>query len=143
MRMSTTRLVGALVIGGALLASSACGAVSSLTGGAAKDEACRNIRNELSSVQGKMASPDITNPGASTSANAQLFRDTASKIRSEGQKAGGDVETAAGKVATDLEQLATTLSSLSSGGSTVPNTNTSSFIQDAAELGRACGISGT
>jgi ABC-type transport system substrate-binding protein len=143
MRMSATKVVGALAIGGTLLASTACGPFSTLAGGADKDEACKNIRTELSSVQGKMASPDTTNPGASNAANAQLFRDTASKIRSEGQKAGGDVETSAGKVATDLEGLATTLSNLSSGNTSSPGAGTSSFIQDAAELGRACGFSGT
>jgi hypothetical protein len=141
MRMSVTRLVGAVVIGGALLTSTGCGALSAVTGGADKDAACKNIRNELSSVQSKISSPNMSNPGASNNANAQLYRDTASKIRSEGQKAGGDVETAAGKVATDLEGLATMMSNLGSGNPPSSNTG-SSFIKNAAELGKACGASG-
>jgi hypothetical protein len=136
------KLAGALVIGTALLSSTACGAITDLAGAGQKDEACKNIRTELSSVQGKIASPDMTNPSASASANAQLYRDTASKIRSEGKRAGGDVETSADKVATGLEGLATTLSDLSSGNTTSPGAGTGTFIQDAAELGRACGFSG-
>jgi hypothetical protein len=134
MRMSATKLVGVLAIGGALLTSTACGALSAATGGGDKDAACKAIRTELSSVQSKITSPDLSNPGASSAANAQVFRDTANKIRTEGQKAGGDVETAAGKVATDLEGLA---------GSSSPGAGSGRFIQNAAELGRACGFSGT
>ncbi|GAA2443634.1 hypothetical protein GCM10010191_70270 [Actinomadura vinacea] len=138
MHMSATKLVGVLAIGGALLTSTACGPLSAITGGGDKDAACKNIRTELSSVQSKIASPDVSNPGASSAANAQTFRDTASKIRSEGQKAGGDVETAAGKVATGLESLAGSMSNPGSGSTT----GTSTFIKDAADLGRACGFSG-
>ncbi|XVQ11058.1 hypothetical protein ACQP1W_00305 [Spirillospora sp. CA-255316] len=138
MRMSATKLVGVLAIGGALLTTTACGALSTVTGGGDKDAACKAIRTELSSVQSKIASPDMSNPGASTAANARVFRDTAAKIRTEGGKAGGDVETAAGKVATDLEGLATAMSNTTS-----PSTASGSFIRDAAELGRACGFSGT
>ncbi|MFB4316557.1 hypothetical protein [Actinomadura sp. 21ATH] len=141
MRMSAIRLAGVVVIGGALLTSTGCGALSSVAGGGDKDAACKNIRTELSSVQSKISSPDMSNPGASAAANAQLYRDTASKIRSEGQKAGGDVETAAGKVATDLEGLATMMSNLGS-GKTPSSSGTSSFIQNAAELGKACGTAG-
>ncbi|GAA3986634.1 hypothetical protein GCM10023085_80960 [Actinomadura viridis] len=141
MRMSPAKLVGVLAIGGALLTSTACGPLGSLAGGD-KDAACKNIRSELSSVQSKIATPNMSNPGASGAANAQVYRETASKIRSEGQKAGGDVETAAGKVATDLEGLATMMSNLGSGNTTSPGSSTSSFIRNAAELGRACGYSG-
>jgi len=133
MRMSATQLAGALVIGGALLSSTACG----ILGGADKTAACKNIQSELQSVQSKISSPDLTNPGASNAANAQVFRDTASKIRSEGKKAGGDVETSADKVATDLEGLAETMAN-----PTTRTPNTSGFVQNAADLGRACGTPG-
>ncbi|MFI0354483.1 hypothetical protein [Actinomadura sp. 9N407] len=141
MRMSATQLVGALALGGALLFSTGCGPLASVVDGGAKDEACKNIRTELSSVQGKIAKPDMSNPGAGQEANVKLYRDTASKIRSEGQKAGGDVETAADKVAKDLEGLAEMMANLGSGNP--PSTNSgSSLIQSASELGKACGISG-
>lgn len=145
MRMSATKLVGVLAIGGALLASSACGPVDAVTGGGKKKTACKNIETELRNVaSGASATkPDLNNPGAGASASAQRFSDAASKIRSEGQNAGGDVETAASKFASDLENTATTLKSLSSGNLSGGTPNFSQMNQNGIELGKACGFEGS
>ncbi|MEV5576650.1 hypothetical protein AB0L06_42050 [Spirillospora sp. NPDC052269] len=142
MRMSATRLIGTVALGGALLASAACGPLDSVTGGN-KKTACNNIKSELSSIKSKISQPDAGNLRSSSAANAQLYRDTASKIRSEGAKAGGDVQSSSDKVAGDLESLATVLGRIGSGSSGTPDMSGSrNFIQDAADLGRACGYTG-
>ncbi|MFC4912610.1 hypothetical protein [Actinomadura gamaensis] len=142
MRMSATRLIGTFALGGALLASAACGPLDKVAGGD-KKAACDNIQTELSSIKSKISTPDINNVRSSAAANAQLYRDTASKIRSEGAKAGGDVQSSSDKVAGDLESLATMLGNIGSGSTSTPDMSGSrNFIQDAADLGRACGYSG-
>ncbi|GLZ14117.1 hypothetical protein Acsp04_43520 [Actinomadura sp. NBRC 104425] len=133
MRMSAAKLAGVLVVGGALLSTTACGLV-----GGEKKAACENIESELRS---------LTSGGTGTAAaatNAQKWSDAAAKIRAEGQKAGGDVESAATRFASDLENTASMLRSLSSGnlsGGTRPDT--SSMMQNAKDLGEACGFAST
>ncbi|RFU41438.1 hypothetical protein DZF91_11720 [Actinomadura logoneensis] len=142
MRMSASHLIGTVVLGGALIASAACGPLDSVTGGN-KKAACDNIQSELASIKTKITSPDASNLRASSAANARLYRDAAGKIRSEGAKAGGDVQSSSDKVASDLESLATVLGNIGAGGTGTSNMSGSrNFIQDAAALGRACGYSG-
>ncbi|GAA4156101.1 hypothetical protein [Actinomadura keratinilytica] len=133
MRMSAARFAGVLVVGGALLSTTACGLV-----GGEKKAACENIESELRS---------LTSGGTGTAAaasNAQKWSDAAAKIRAEGQKAGGDVESAATRFAADLENTASMLRSLSSGNlSAGTRPNTSSMMQNAKDLGEACGFAST
>jgi hypothetical protein len=138
MRMSAAKLVGVLAIGGVLLGSTACGPIDSVTGGGKKKTACKNIETELKSV----ASSGGAASGASgASSTAQTFSDAATKIRSEGQNAGGDVETAATAFAGDLDQTAATLRTLSSGNSSGTTPNISQMQQHGEDLGKACGYS--
>src|SRR3954453_11527657 len=99
MRMSAAKLVGVLAIGGVLLGSTACGPVDSITGGGRKKTACKNIETGLKNVASSGGSASGTGGNEAT---AQTFSDAATKIRSEGQNAGGDVETAATAFASDL-----------------------------------------
>ncbi|GAA4238715.1 hypothetical protein GCM10022254_55810 [Actinomadura meridiana] len=138
MRMSAAKLVGALVVGGLMLGSTGCGAVDAATGGK-KSTACKNIESELRtfSTSASVTSPD----GASTA--AQKFTDTAAKVRSEGQNAGGDVETAATAFAGDLDKSAEMLRKLSSGDfSSAGQPNTADLQQHGNDLADACGFSG-
>ncbi|MBT2207282.1 hypothetical protein GNZ18_31230 [Actinomadura sp. NEAU-AAG5] len=135
MRMSATKLVGVLAIGGVLLGSTACGPIDSVTGGGKKKTACKNIESELRSVASGGAS-------SGSAANAQRFADAASKIRTEGQNAGGDVQTAATKFASDLDDTAATLRRLSSGNLSGGSPNFTAMQQHGNELGKACGYTG-
>ncbi|GGU93984.1 hypothetical protein GCM10010182_07330 [Actinomadura cremea] len=138
MRMSATKLVGALAVGGALLTSTACGPLGDIAGGGAKDEACKNIETELRGIAS--SSPSFTGGGTDQTANEWL--DAASTIRSEGQNAGGDVASAASAFATDLETVAESLKKLSSGNLSGGAPNISQMQQHGQELGEACGYSG-
>ncbi|MFD0683714.1 hypothetical protein [Actinomadura fibrosa] len=133
MRMSATKLVGVLAIGGALLASTACGPIDTITGSGKKNTACKNIESELRSFS-------TSSGGSSTS--PQRFSDTAAKIRSEGQSAGGDVEVAATKFAQDLDDTAATLRRLNSGNLGGGTPNFTEMQQHGNELGKACGYTG-
>lgn len=138
MRMSATKLVGVLAVGGLMLGSTGCGAVDAVTGGK-KTTACKNIESELRSFStGGMS---MTSPsGASTT--AQKFSDTASKVRSEGQDAGGDVETAATAFAGDLDTTAEMLRKLSSGDtSSIGRPDTAAMQRHGNDLAEACGFS--
>ncbi|GAA1565372.1 hypothetical protein GCM10009678_55530 [Actinomadura kijaniata] len=150
MRMST-KLVGVLAIGGVMLTSTACGPLSAVTGGGDKASACNNIKTELETLSqnAKMPKPDLSNPSAGlsqlkqqTAQMAQQYQNTASRIRSEGDRAGGDVQSAAGKLAGDLDSMANMLRNSTSGGATGMN-SFSQITQNAADLGKACGFSGT
>jgi hypothetical protein len=137
--MSATKIVGVLAIGGAVLSSTACGALDAVAGGE-KKTACKNIETELKSI----ASSGTSVTGSGAAANAQKWSDAAAKIRSEGQKAGGDVESAATRFAGDLDNTAKTLRSLSSGNLSAGNSmNMNSMMQNAQDLGKACGFEGT
>ncbi|WP_131738049.1 hypothetical protein [Actinomadura roseirufa] len=138
MRMSATKLVGVLAIGGVMLASTACGPLDSITGGK-KKTACKNIESELRNIASGGAA---VTPGGGAAANAQKFSDAASKIRSEGQSAGGDVETAATKFAGDLDDTASTLRRLSTGNLSGGTPNFTQMQQHGNELGKACGYTG-
>ncbi|MFC0038550.1 hypothetical protein [Actinomadura rayongensis] len=145
MRLSASSLVGALMVGGAVLGATACGPIDSVTGGGAKKSACNSIESTLRSLT-TVSTPDLSNPTASATANAQKYSDAAAKIRSAGQDAGGDVESAAGAFATDLESTASTLRSLGSGnlsGGTSGLQSLGQMQQHAQDLGKACGFSGT
>jgi hypothetical protein len=139
MRMSATKIVGVFAIGGAVLSSTACGVLDAVAGGE-KKTACENIETELRSI----ASSGTSVTGAGTAANAQKWSNAAAKIRTEGQKAGGDVESAATRFAGDLENTANTLRSLSSGDlSAGNNMNVNTMMQNAQDLGKACGFEST
>ncbi|WP_240489810.1 hypothetical protein [Actinomadura atramentaria] len=141
--MSATTLVGALLVGGAVLGSTACGPLDSVTGGS-KKTACNSIESTLKTLT-NVSTPDLSNPSAGASANAQKYTDAAAKIRSAGQDAGGDVESAAGRFADDLDATAKTLSSLASGdlsSGTNGLTSISKMQQDGQDLGKACGFTG-
>ncbi|GLW64773.1 hypothetical protein Arub01_30170 [Actinomadura rubrobrunea] len=132
MRMSAAKLAGVLVVGGALLSTTACGLI-----GGEKKAACDNIESELRSLTAG-GSAALTTGGAET---AQKWSDAAAKIRAEGQKAGGDVESAATRFAGDLENTATMLRNLSSGNlSSTTRPDTSAMMKNAQDLGKACGF---
>ncbi|TDC44015.1 hypothetical protein E1281_34580 [Actinomadura sp. KC345] len=135
MRMSATKLVGALAVGGLMLGSTGCGAVSGIVGGE-KKTACKNIESELRSFS--TSSLSMTSGGAEQT--AQKFSDTASKIRSEGQNAGGDVETSATAFAGDLDETADLLRQMSSGSTSPRQPNTASMRQHGNDLAEACGF---
>ncbi|MGH3942963.1 MAG: hypothetical protein ACRDTG_30950 [Pseudonocardiaceae bacterium] len=72
--------------------------------GADKAQTCKNIEQEIQSLQAGMK--EITD----LQALSNTFRESATKIRNEGESVGGDVENASGEAATALEQLADRLS---------------------------------
>ncbi|MBA9002389.1 MULTISPECIES: hypothetical protein [Thermomonospora] len=127
MRLRTT--LGVLAIGGAMLTSTAC--LPGLTSSAEQKTACANMLRELQAIPSKV-SQNLTNPTAA----AQVYDDAAGTLRSEGQKAGGDVQTAAEKVANDLEDLGQTLRDAGNGNPSIPDT--SKITSSGAELERAC-----
>ena len=139
MRMSATKLLGVLAIGGVMLASTACGPLDSVIGGAKKNTACKNIESELRNISSGGAA---VTPGGGAAASAQKFSDAAAKIRAEGQNAGGDVETAATKFAGDLDDTAATLRRLSAGNLSGGTPNITEMQQHGNELGKACGYTG-
>lgn len=127
MRTQTTRLLGVLAIGGAMLAATAC-----LPGGdSEKTAACQAMVEEIGAVPSK-ASQHLSNPGAA----AQVYSDAAAKVRAEGRKAGSDVQEAAEQVAADLEELAQVLRDAGSGNLRMPDT--SKLISSGAKLRDAC-----
>ncbi|MFC4054658.1 hypothetical protein ACFOY4_33635 [Actinomadura syzygii] len=138
MRMSATTLVGVLVVGGLLLGSTGCGAIDAVAGGK-KRTACKNIETELRSFS--TGSMSMTSPGGASS-TAQKFTDTAAKVRSEGQGAGGDVESAATAFAGDLDNTAQMLRKLSSGDtSSIGQPDTAAMQRHGNDLAKACGFS--
>ncbi|QKW32882.1 hypothetical protein HUT06_01545 [Actinomadura sp. NAK00032] len=139
MRMSATKLVGALAVGGLMLGSTGCGAIDAIAGGK-KTTACKNIESELRSFStGGMS---MTSPSGASS-TAQKFSDTAAKVRSEGQSAGGDVETAATAFAGDLDKTAEMLRKLSSGNtSSIGRPDTAAMQRHGNDLAEACGFNG-
>ncbi|MFB4304702.1 hypothetical protein [Actinomadura sp. GTD37] len=139
MRMSATKLVGVLAVGGLMLGSTGCGAVDAIAGGK-KKTACKNIETELRSFStGGMS---MTSPSGA-SQTAQKFTDTAAKVRSEGQSAGGDVETSATAFAGDLDQTAEMLRKLSSGNtSSMGRPDTAAMQRHGNDLAKACGFTG-
>ncbi|TDB75337.1 hypothetical protein E1264_39980 [Actinomadura sp. KC216] len=137
MRMSATKLVGVLAVGGLLLGSTGCGAVDAIAGGK-KTTACKNIEKELRSFT--TGSTSMTSPSGASS-TAQKFSDTAAKVRAEGQNAGGDVETAATAFAGDLDKTAELLRKLSSGDMSGGMPDTAAMQQHGNDLAEACGYS--
>ncbi|MGI5205407.1 hypothetical protein ACQEU6_27980 [Spirillospora sp. CA-108201] len=138
MRMSATKLVGVVAVGGLMLGSTGCGAVDAIAGGK-KKTACKNIETELRSFSSggmTMSSP------SGASATAQKFSDTASKVRSEGQNAGGDVESAATAFAGDLDQTASMLRQVQSGSTTPRQPDLAGMRQHGNDLAEACGFTG-
>lgn len=138
MRISATKLVGVLAVGGLMLGSTGCGAIDTIAGGK-KKTACKNIETELRSFS--TSGMSMSSPSGA-SATAQKFSDTASKVRSEGQSAGGDVETAATAFAGDLDETASLLRSLQSGSTSPRQPDLSSMRQHWERPGRACGFTG-
>ncbi|GAA2621944.1 hypothetical protein SMC26_32985 [Actinomadura fulvescens] len=145
MRMSATKLVGVLAIGGAMLTSTACGPLDAVTGGGDKKAACNNIKSAAEQLSSSgMTQPDVNNPTASISANAQKLSDFASKVRTEGQNAGGDVESAATKFAADVDSAANAMRQMASNPSSASSSmsSISAMQQSGQALSKACGIAG-
>ncbi|GAA1837052.1 hypothetical protein [Actinomadura chokoriensis] len=139
MRMSAVKLAGIVAVGGLMLGSTGCGAIDAIAGGK-KTTACKNIESELRSFSTGGLSM-TSSSGAS--ATAQKFSDTAAKVRSEGQSAGGDVESAATAFAGDLDQTAEMLRNLSSGNtSSMSRPDTAAMQRHGNDLAKACGFSG-
>ncbi len=138
MRTSAAKLLGVLAVGGLMLGSTGCGAVDTLTGGK-KTTACKNIERELRSFS--TSGKSMSSPGGAD-ATAQKFSDTATKIRSEGQSAGGDVESAASAFADDLDKTADMLRQLSSGNLNMQRPDTAAMQQHGNDLADACGFNG-
>ncbi|MEU5991969.1 hypothetical protein ABZ806_23620 [Spirillospora sp. NPDC047418] len=138
MRMSAAKLVGVVAVGGLMLGSTGCGAVDAITGGK-KTTACKNIETELRNF----STGGLSTSQSGASATAQKFKDTASKVRSEGQNAGGDVESAATAFAGDLDKTAEMLQNLSSGNtSSAGRPDTAAMQRHGNDLAKACGFSG-
>ncbi|TYB49332.1 hypothetical protein [Actinomadura chibensis] len=138
MRMSATTLVGVVAVGGLMLASTGCGAIDAVAGGK-KRTACKNIETELRSFS--TGSMSMTSPSGASS-TAQKFTDTAAKVRSEGQSAGGDVASAATAFAGDLDNTAEMLRKLSSGDtSSIGQPDTAAMQRHGNDLAEACGFS--
>jgi hypothetical protein len=138
MRMSAVKLAGVLAVGGLMLASTGCGAIDAIAGGK-KTTACKNIETELRSF----STGGLSTSASGASATAQKFSDTAAKVRSEGQNAGGDVESAATAFAGDLDQTAEMLRNLSSGNtSSIGRPDTAAMQRHGNDLAKACGFSG-
>lgn len=80
--------------------------VAATTAGCGVDKAqpCKNIEQEIQSLKAGMK--EITD----LQTLSDTFRDSATKIRNEGESVGGDVENASGEAATALENLADRLS---------------------------------
>ncbi|MGH3925298.1 MAG: hypothetical protein ACRDTT_20965 [Pseudonocardiaceae bacterium] len=76
-------------------------ATTAACGGADKTEACNNIQQEVQNLF-QTASQQIDDPQAL----ASTLRDSATRIRDEGEPVGGAVEQASGETATALNQLA-------------------------------------
>ena len=135
MRMSATRLVGVLAAGGLMLGSVGCGAIDAVAGGK-KKTACKNIETELRSFS--------SSAGSSSTGSAVMiskFSSTASKIRSEGASAGGDVESAATAFAGDLDSTAEMLRKLRSGDtSSMQRPDTEAMRRHGNDLADACGF---
>ncbi|WP_018654406.1 hypothetical protein [Actinomadura flavalba] len=142
MRPSALRIACVAVLGGALIGSTACNPADIV--GGSKSEACGNIETELRTLANAGTAPNPSDPMGGAAANAQKFSDVASKIRAEGQKAGGDVASASSAFARDLDSAATTLRNLSSGNlSGGANTNWATQMQQSGQaLASACGFSG-
>ncbi|MEU8343604.1 hypothetical protein AB0C74_18050 [Spirillospora sp. NPDC048832] len=140
MRMSATKLVGVVAVGGLMLTSTGCGAVDAIAGGK-KTTACKNIEKELRSFS---TSGMSMGSSSGASATAQKFTDTAAKVRSEGQSAGGDVESAATAFAGDLDKTAEMLRNLSSGNTSALGSrpDTAAMQQHGNDLAKACGFTG-
>jgi hypothetical protein len=138
MRMSAVKLAGVVAVGGLMLASTGCGAIDAIAGGK-KTTACKNIETELRSF----STGGLSTSASGASATAQKFSDTAAKVRSEGQNAGGDVESAATAFAGDLDQTAEMLRNLSSGNtSSIGRPDTGAMQQHGNDLAKACGFTG-
>ncbi|MBO2449283.1 hypothetical protein J4573_19420 [Actinomadura barringtoniae] len=144
MRMSATKLVGVIAVGGALLASSACGPLDSVTGGGDKKAACDNIKSAAEKLSSTSVAPDPNNPQASVAASTQKLTDFASTVRSEGQKAGGDVESSASKFASDIDAAAASLRQMASNplGGTSGLSSINNMKTSGEALSKACGFSG-
>ncbi|CNG02819.1 Uncharacterised protein [Mycobacterium tuberculosis] len=138
MRMSAVKLAGVVAVGGLMLGSTGCGAIDAIAGGK-KTTACKNIETELRSF----STGGLSTSASGASATAQKFSDTAAKVRSEGQNAGGDVESAATAFAGDLDQTAEMLRNLSSGNtSSIGRPDTAAMQRHGNDLAKACGFSG-
>jgi hypothetical protein len=128
MRGTPARVLGSVAIGAVVAATAAC--IPGL-GNADAKAACNAMKTELKGIGGK-AQSKLTDPTAA----AQVYADAATKIRSEGAKAGGDVQPAANQVASDLDSLAEVLRQAAAGN--VESPETSALIKDGAKLQTAC-----
>ncbi|REE97415.1 hypothetical protein [Thermomonospora umbrina] len=128
MRVRTTRILGVVALGGALLSSTAC---IPGVGGGDKTAACKKMQQEIASI-GVKAQGNLSNP----TALAQTYTDAANNVRSEGKKAGGDVEEAANQVASDLDGLADTLRQAGQGNPSIPDG--SKLTSSGVKLQQAC-----
>jgi hypothetical protein len=122
------RSVGAMATLAALGTVLAC----SIPGLGGDDKAaCDAVKEELQTITTQAAN-QVTNP----SAVVKTYKDGATRIRTEGAKAGGDVADASDEVATELEKLADAVSNISGGTPTVPDS--SGLNSAGAKLQAAC-----
>ena len=84
------------ITAGLLMATAGC------LGVGGREGACENIRKEANAAVRKLSR---SGAGEDTSED-KSFSEMAAKIRSEGEKAGGDVRSSAAKVADDLDGIA-------------------------------------
>ncbi|MGH3929138.1 MAG: hypothetical protein ACRDTF_04090 [Pseudonocardiaceae bacterium] len=104
--------------------------VAATTAGCGVDKAqpCKNIEQEIQSLQAGMKEVN------DLQALSETLRDSATKIRDEGESVGGDVENASGEAATALERLA---DRLSQGGAPEP-AEVASLREASPKIQSAC-----
>lgn len=112
----------ALFVMGVLVAATTAGC------GVDKAQPCKNIEQEIQSLQaGMKESTDLQ-------ALSETLRGSATKIRDEGESVGGDVENASGEAATALEHLADQLSE----GGTLQQSDVAPLREAGPKIGSAC-----
>jgi len=112
----------ALLVMGVVVAATTAGC------GVDKAQPCKNIEQEIQSLQAGMK--DIND----LQALSATLRDSATKIRNEGESVGGDVENASGEAATALEHLADQLSQ----GGTLQQSDVAPLREVGPKIGSAC-----
>jgi hypothetical protein len=89
------------------------------------EAACETIQTESRAVLDRVKGVELKD-------RAQIYRDSATKIRDAGKEAGGDVQKAADKLATELDEAADRSAELKTAFAG------SSYVRDNEALAKAC-----
>jgi hypothetical protein len=128
MHMYVIRLTAVVSVGSALLASSACGAVTKAIMGP-----CGVISHELASLQEESDGENLY-----SAEDAQAFRDAAGEIRTEGLMINAEGGRAVHQIAGGLEEMAAKLEKLAPGEKAVYVVHGSDEADLPPELREAC-----